>query len=257
MNKLTMNEYLKRKLDKTYLVIYAIKNEVNIKKGESIEKETIYTFIGIDLKGYRQLLNIYQDKVTNNRYWLECFEELKSRGLTNIMFLSVDDNKNIKRTAKIAYPNTIFVDSITDITPKLFKYSLEPDCNRLARKIYDLYTQNTLTDYKKVFDELKKDHNNIIHQKLIEKYLSNIENFYKYSVNIRKLLFKPIANIKLFDRIRISFNENKSYITELNEIYDKLENNRDNYFGFMSFKKKEWTLILNDLIQTYPNIDFI
>ena len=42
MNKLTMNEYLKRKLDKTYLVIYAIKNEVNIKKGESIEKETIY-----------------------------------------------------------------------------------------------------------------------------------------------------------------------------------------------------------------------
>jgi hypothetical protein len=25
----------------------------------------------------------------------------------------------------------------------------------------------------------------------------------------------------------------------------------------MSFKKKEWTLILNDLIQTYPNIDFI
>ena len=32
MNKLTMNEYLKRKLDKTYLVIYAIKNEVNIKK---------------------------------------------------------------------------------------------------------------------------------------------------------------------------------------------------------------------------------
>ena len=42
MEKLTMNEYTKKKLDNIYLVIYAIKNEVNIKKGEYIEKGYIY-----------------------------------------------------------------------------------------------------------------------------------------------------------------------------------------------------------------------
>ena len=115
MNQLTFLECTKRKLDDTYLVVYAIKNEINIKKGDYIEKNDIYSLIGIDLKGHRQFLNIYQDRVNNNRFWLDCFEGLKSRGLKNILFLSVDDNKNMKRTAKIAFPEIIFVDSITYI----------------------------------------------------------------------------------------------------------------------------------------------
>ena len=118
MNKLTLTECSRRKLDETYIAVYAIKNEINIKKGDYIEKSDIYTLIGIDIKGYRQFINIYQDRVNNNRFWLDCFESLKSRGLKNILFLSVDDNKNMKRTAKIAFPDVVFVDSLTDIAPK-------------------------------------------------------------------------------------------------------------------------------------------
>ena len=45
MNKLTLSECSKRRLDETYIVVYAIKNEINIKKGEYIEKSDIYTLI--------------------------------------------------------------------------------------------------------------------------------------------------------------------------------------------------------------------
>ena len=125
MEKLTMNECSKRKLDEMYIVVYAIKNEVNIKKADYIEKSIIYTFVGIDSKGYRQLLNVYQDRTSNNRYWLDCFEALKSRGLKRILFLSVDDNKNMKRTAKIAFPDITFVDSPTELMTKFYKYTSE------------------------------------------------------------------------------------------------------------------------------------
>ena len=46
MNQLTLTECSKRKLDPTYLVVYAIKNEINIKKGEYIEKSDVYILIG-------------------------------------------------------------------------------------------------------------------------------------------------------------------------------------------------------------------
>ena len=42
MKKLTMNDCSKRKLDDTYLVIYAIRNEINIKKGEYIINVKIF-----------------------------------------------------------------------------------------------------------------------------------------------------------------------------------------------------------------------
>ena len=256
MKNLTINECSKKRLDTTYLVVYAIKNEVNIKKGDYIEKSDIYTLIGIDMKGYRQLLNVYQDRINNSRYWLDCFETLKSRGLKNILFLSVDDNKNMKRTAKIAFPGIIFVDSITDIMPKFFKYITEKSERAIGSKIHNLYTRKTVTDFREDFERFKKEYTNVIHQKLIEKYLTNVESLYKYSVNIRLLLFKHSANIYLYDKIRITFNNNKNYITDISEIFEKLGNIED-YFGFTSFKKREWTLILNDLIQMFPNIEFI
>lgn len=256
MNQLTLTECSKRKLDSTYLVVYAIKNEINIKKGDYIEKSDVYTLIGIDIKGFRQFINIYQDRINNNRFWLDCFENLKSRGLKNILFLSVDDNKNMKRTAKIAFPDVVFVDSLTNIIPKFYKYTAERNDKKVASKLHNLYIKKTLVEYKEELKNFSEIYNNAIHQKLIQKYLSNIENVYKYSNNIRNLLFKHSANIDYYDKIRLSFNSNDNYVLDIEEIYEKL-GSINNYFGFTSFKKREWTLILNDLIQIYPKIDFI
>ena len=247
MNQLTLLECSKRRLDETYLVVYAIKNEINIKKGDYIEKSDVYSLIGIDIKGFRQFLNIYQDRVNNNRFWLDCFESLKSRGLRNILFLSVDNNRNMKRTAKIAFPDVIFVDSLTDIIPKFYKYTHEKDSKKIASKLHSLYTQKTLTECKEELKKFSEIYNNVIQQKLIEKYLNNVENLYKYSQNIRFLLFKHSANMEFYDIIRLGFNSNNNYVLELEEIYDKL-GNLGEHFGFTSFKKREWTLILNDII---------
>ena len=256
MERLTISDCTKRKLDNTYLVVYAIKNEINIKKGDYIEKEDIYTFVGIDKRGFRTLINVYSDRKNNNRYWLDCFESLKTRGIRNILFLSVDNNKNLKRSAKVAFPNIIFTDSLTDIMPKFYQFSYEKSAKEIGSKIRDLYIQNTITDYKETFKKFKERYNNVIHQKLIEKYLNNIELLYKYSVNIRKLIFRHSANIYLYDRIRLNFNSQKDYVNSLNEIYDKLGSMND-YFGFTSFKKNEWILMLNDLIQLYPDLELI
>jgi transposase-like protein len=258
MKQFTLKELVKRKLDETYIIVYAIKNEVNIKKAEIIEKTDVYTFVGVDIKGNRQFINMYQDRPLNKHFWLDCFESLKSRGLKNILFLSVDDNKNIKRTAKIAFPDIVFVDSLTDIAPKFYKYTSELSSKNIVGRIKALYIQKTIAEYKNTLKTFKETYNNVIHQKLIEKYLNNIESIYKYSYNVRLLIFKHSANMAFYDRIRISFNQNNQYILEIDEIYDKLkEKNINKYFGFTSFQKKEWTLILNDIIQIYPQLELI
>ena len=256
MKELTITDCPKRRLEDTYLVVYAIKNEINIKKGEYIEKEDIYTLVGIDKKGFRTLINVYTDRKNNNRYWLDCFENLKVRGIKNILFLSVDDNKNIKKAAKVSFPTITFIDSITDIMPKFYKFSYEKNAREIGSKLHNLYVQKTLTDFKEQFKKFKERYNNVIHQKLIEKYLTNIESLYKYSVNIRKLLFRHSANIYLYDRIRLNFNSQKSYVNNLEEVYEKL-GGMDDYFGFTSFKKNEWILMLNDIIQLYPDLELI
>ena len=108
--------------------------------------------------------------------------------------------------------------------PKFFKYSSEKYERSIGSKLHNLYTRKTTAEFKEDFERFKKEYNNVIHQKLIEKYLGNIEALYKYSVNIRLLLFKHSANVYLYDRIRVTFNNNRNYISDLNEIYETLGN---------------------------------
>lgn len=256
MENLKLIDYTKKRLDDMYLMLYTIKNEVNMKKGEIIENVDIYTLVGINKKGIRQLFGIYQDRPLNNRYWLDIFESIKARGLQTILFMAIDDNKNFKRTVKITFPMVTFVDSLTYIAPKFEKYTSEKSSRKVFSRIHRLYAQSTLNAFKDEFTSFKNEYNNVIHQKLIEKYLNNVEGYYKYSYNIRNLLFKPSANTRIYDRIRLSFNSNENYISDLNEIYEKLES-IDRFFGFISFNKRQWTLILNDLMVLYPDIEFI
>lgn len=256
MQNLKLLDYTKKRLDDMYLVMYAIKNDVNMKKADIIDNIDIYTIVGINKRGIRQLVGIYQDRPLNNRYWLDVFEGFKSRGLDTVLFLSVDDNKNFKRTAKIAFPMINFVDSLTFVTSKFDKYVTEKSSRKVVSRIHKLYVQNTLNDYKKELDIFKEAYNNVIHQKLIAKYLNNLEALYKYSFNIRNLLFKPSANTRVYDRIRLSFNSSENYITDLNEVYEKLES-EEKFFGFISFNKRQWTLILSDLMLLYPDKEFI
>ena len=87
MELLKLNELTKRKLDDTYVVVYAIKNEVNIKKADIIEKNDIYTLIGVDIKGIRHLLNIYADKVNNSHFFPFLLKAKSSRmGMNTFCF---------------------------------------------------------------------------------------------------------------------------------------------------------------------------
>lgn len=87
-------------------------------------------------------------------------------------------------------------------------------------------------------------------------YVLSFTAYYKYSQNIRNLLFKHSANVQYYDKIRLTF-DNTKYINSFDDLYNELDDNKYKYFGYTSFQKKEWTLILNDLIQIYPDIEFI
>ena len=76
MQSLKLIDYTKKRLDDMYVMMYAIKNDINIKKADIIENIDVYTIVGINRKGIRQLVGIYQDRPLNNRYWLDILKHL-------------------------------------------------------------------------------------------------------------------------------------------------------------------------------------
>ena len=67
VQNLKVIDYTKKRLDNMYLVVYTIKNDINIKKGDIIENIDIYTFIGINKRGIwcPVLLIVYPSNLSN------------------------------------------------------------------------------------------------------------------------------------------------------------------------------------------------
>lgn len=50
IENLKLIDYTKKRLDNMYIIMYAIKNEINMKKGEMIENVDVYTLVGLNKK---------------------------------------------------------------------------------------------------------------------------------------------------------------------------------------------------------------
>ncbi len=50
IENLKLIDYTKKRLDDMYIIMYAIKNEINMKKGEMIENVDVYTLVGLNKK---------------------------------------------------------------------------------------------------------------------------------------------------------------------------------------------------------------
>ena len=50
IENLKLIDYTKKRLDDMYIIMYAIKNEINMKKGEMIQNVDVYTLVGLNKK---------------------------------------------------------------------------------------------------------------------------------------------------------------------------------------------------------------
>ena len=99
----TVNDLKNRKLDKFYVAMYIITYPVPIKREECIENINLIVIYGVNCEGKKIIIDIFLERENDNRFWLEKFEHIKSRGLEKILFLVTKLNKNIDRAIKILY----------------------------------------------------------------------------------------------------------------------------------------------------------
>ncbi len=65
-----------------------------------------YVVLSINLEGIKEVLRLYIGQNESSKYWLGIFNELKNRGLNDILILCADGLTVIKQSIQTAYPDT-------------------------------------------------------------------------------------------------------------------------------------------------------
>jgi putative transposase len=97
-------EWQARPLESQYAIVFLDGMVVKMRVEGSVRKQTIYVIIGIDLEGNKSCLGLYFSDTESAKYWLAVMNELRNRGVDDILIFAVDNLTGISEAIEAAYP---------------------------------------------------------------------------------------------------------------------------------------------------------
>lgn len=117
-----MEEWKNRRLEEIYAFVYIDAIHFNVKENGVIGKKAAYVAMGISKNGIKEVLGIYIGENETSKFWMTVFNNLKNRGLKDILVLSSDGLIGIKEAISTAFPKTEHQTCIVHLTRNTLKY---------------------------------------------------------------------------------------------------------------------------------------
>ncbi len=186
-----MEEWKSRRLEEMYPFVYIDAIHFNVKTNGVIGKSAAYVVLGISKAGIKEVLGIYIGETESSKFWLSVLNDIKNRGVKDILVLSSDGLTGIQESIKSAYPKTEHQTCMVHFVRNTLKYVSHKDKNKFAQDIKAIYTASNEEIGKKIMLEVqnkwKEKYPTVMNR--WEENWGVISPFYKFSQKIRKMIY--------------------------------------------------------------------
>ncbi|MFX0133228.1 MAG: IS256 family transposase [Candidatus Hodarchaeota archaeon] len=97
-------EWQSRPLEPIYAVVYMDAVFLKMKSEDHVRNVALYPIISINLDGQKECLWLWICESESSKYWLSVLNELKNRGLEDVLIFSVDNLKGISEAIEAVFP---------------------------------------------------------------------------------------------------------------------------------------------------------
>jgi len=186
-----IKEWQSRPLQRTYSVIFLDAIHYKVKQEGHIVNKAVYMVIGIDLDGCKDVLGMYIGEHETSKFWLTVLNELKNRGVEDILICCVDNLNGFSEAIIACYPQTEIQKCIVHQIRNSVRYVSYKDTKKLLANLKPVYKAPSeeaalaaLDDFEKIWGAK--------YPLVVQSWRRNwgeIATFFKYPPEIRKLIY--------------------------------------------------------------------
>ena len=190
-----IREWHSRPLETVYPIVFMDAIHFKVRKDNTVVSKAAYAAIGVNLEGKKDVLGIWIGASESSKYWLLVLNELKNRGVKDILIASVDGLVGFNEAIRAVYPNTEIQRCIIHQIRNSSKYLSYKDLKAFNADLKLVYTASTEEVALAELDRLE--------EKWGEKYLiavrswrnnwNELSTFFKYPPEIRKIIYTTNA----------------------------------------------------------------
>ena len=134
-----------RPLETMYPVIFFDALRVKIRDDAVVRNKAVYLALGVLPDGSRDVLGIWIEQSEGAKFWLKVFNDLKTRGVNDILIAVVDGLKGLAEAIEIAFPATTVQTCIVHLIRNSLDYATWKDRKAVAMALRPIYTAASAT----------------------------------------------------------------------------------------------------------------
>lgn len=102
-----VREWQARPLDACYPIVFFDALRVKIRDEGLVRNKAVYVALALDAEGHKHVLGLWIEQTEGAKFWLKVMNDLKTRGLADILIAVVDGLKGFPEAIGAAFPETI------------------------------------------------------------------------------------------------------------------------------------------------------
>ena len=194
-----IREWQSRQLEDVYPVVFMDAIHYSVRKEGIVVKKAVYLAIGIDREGRKEVMGFWIGENESGKYWLNILNELKNRGVQDILIMSIDNLKGFSEAISSVFSRTEIQKCIVHQIRNSIRHISYKDVREFASELKEMYNAPTLEQAENRLDALEEKWGKK-YMAVINSWRSNwneLTTYFKYDTKIRKLIYttNPIESL--------------------------------------------------------------
>ena len=186
-----VSEWQNRPLENTYAFIFMDAIHYKVREDKQIVVKAAYVVIGVNIDGEKEVLGIWIGANESSKFWLSVLNDLKNRGVQNVLIFCVDGLNGFKEAIGATFPFAKIQRCIIHQIRSSMKYIPYKDRKTFVADLKGIY--------KAVNEEVAMENLILLKDKWSNKYPNavkswednwdNLSTFFAFPNNIRRIIY--------------------------------------------------------------------
>lgn len=246
-------EWQNRPLDRVYPVIFVDGLRVSVRTEKGVLKKCIYTVLGVGADGRQEVLGLWIEETEGARFWLKVFNDVKARGVADVLIVCGDGLTGLRNAVESVYPNADVQLCVVHHIRNVTKFVAWKDRKALCAGMRPIYTAPTVEAAELALDRFD--------QAWAARYPASVAawrshwheltTFFRYPVELRRIIYTTNAIESLHSQMRKNIAGRKVFPNDESVIKILFLNIRN--FTNRWTRRQGWDIVMSQLLVLFAD----
>ena len=184
-------EWQQRPLAPCFPIVYLDAIHYKVREDGKVISKAVYSVYGVTVDGQRDVLGLYLNDSEGSRQWGLILEDIKRRGVEDVLFFCIDGLTGFQDAIENVYPDALIQRCVVHMIRNSTRFVLDRDMKAVCADLRNIYTASDRQQAALALESfgIKWD---VKYKEIRPKWEANwneLMQFMDYSQNIRRMIY--------------------------------------------------------------------